>query len=398
MKRNVFRDQRGTVIAFTLVMLLSLLAFGGLASDVAYYVTVRTELQRSMDAAALAGAGNLGFSDVVFPAARDAARQLAALNPHSRLGGVGTITLELNAGNNPNGNIVLGVWDGAAQVFAPSLDGAQVNAVRCQYATTIPTSFLSIVGITTLGISASAIAVAAPPATLPINACPFPLGVTACSSPGGTVCGSSAVIAFTTAGGGGSPSGGTNRGGWVDVVTPLQQADLANLLPALDAVADGRCAGPPLPINTLVPASTSDDSVVLRRLARDFTDQFSRSPVYTVTNAAGQPVYEGKGWEIFMPLLESVPCPLTTLNAGPRLVGWSRFVITQVIFNPEGSPGTACAVSNPGDPLSFPNCASPDPAWRAIFGYVRCTVFNGVIPIIPPAPTAALASQIRLVR
>ena len=64
-------------------------------------VAVRNELQKAMDAAALAGAGNLGFNASVFPTARQAAQTYAGLNPYSG----GTISLNQNTANAANGDI-----------------------------------------------------------------------------------------------------------------------------------------------------------------------------------------------------------------------------------------------------------------------------------------------------
>ncbi len=154
-------NERGTVLFFVLGTLLGLALYGGLAIDLSFYSTARGELQRSMDAAALAGAGNLRFDDFVFDAARDEAQKFAALNPTranlSATNPTGAITIDLNLGNDPSGDIVLGIWDLGA--FTPSLDGSQVNAVRAQYATQVPTSWLGILGINTLPVSAQAIAV-----------------------------------------------------------------------------------------------------------------------------------------------------------------------------------------------------------------------------------------------
>ncbi len=146
-------NERGSVLLFMLGTLFFLLVFGGFAIDLSIFSAVKGELQRSMDAAALAGVGNLGFDDSVFPTVRQEASNFASLNP-SR---VGAINLGLNAANDPNGDITLGIWDGAT--FTPSLDGSQVNAVRTQYATEVPTSFLRILGFNTLPVSAQAIAI-----------------------------------------------------------------------------------------------------------------------------------------------------------------------------------------------------------------------------------------------
>src|SRR5580765_463429 len=91
-------DQRGTTWVLTIILMLVLLAAGGLAIDTMHAVAVRTELQKAMDAAALAGAGNLGFSASLFPTARLASQAYGGLNPYSG----GTITLGLNTGNAAN--------------------------------------------------------------------------------------------------------------------------------------------------------------------------------------------------------------------------------------------------------------------------------------------------------
>lgn len=123
-----------------------------------------------MDAAALAGAGLLAFSDSAFPGVRAEARRSAGLNPYR--GGVIDLT-------GPGGQIVLGVWDPAASPrFQPSTDGHRVNAVLCRYRTTIPTTLLNVLGRRTLPVGADAIAVANPPGSAP--GCLFPLGVSPC--------------------------------------------------------------------------------------------------------------------------------------------------------------------------------------------------------------------------
>ncbi len=156
-------NERGTVLLFVLGILLFCAVFGGLAIDLAFFSTAKGELQRSMDAAALAGAGKLGSDDSVFDAVRDETQKFAGLNPTranlSATNPTGAITLDLNLGNDPSGNIVLGVWDGTSFTSDLIPDGSTVNAVRAQYATQVPTSWLGILGFNTLPVSAQAIAV-----------------------------------------------------------------------------------------------------------------------------------------------------------------------------------------------------------------------------------------------
>ena len=106
MKLRWLRDQRGSILLFTTVLVVPLmLIIGGLALDLSYYGTVDDQLQRSMDAAALAGAGKLGFDDSIFPTVRSFAQNYASINTFKS----GTINLDLNTANTPSGNIVLGV-------------------------------------------------------------------------------------------------------------------------------------------------------------------------------------------------------------------------------------------------------------------------------------------------
>src|SRR4026209_1864261 len=143
--RDWLHNERGNVLLFTFTMLVFLLVMGGFAMDFAFQAAARTELQRSIDAAALAGAGKLGFDSTVFPTARSYARDYANRNPMR----TGPVTLGLNTPNDPAGNIVLGIWNAGTGSFNPSLAGNQVNAVGCEIQSTIPTSFLRLLGIDT---------------------------------------------------------------------------------------------------------------------------------------------------------------------------------------------------------------------------------------------------------
>src|SRR5262249_44372725 len=177
MKLQRLTNTRGNILLFTVILILPLmLVFAGLTMDMAYFGSVDNDLQRAMDSAALAGAGKLGFSTDNFPAARAAARQYAQLNTYRNGSNSDLITpFDLNDGNAPGGNIVLGVWDptanGGRGGFTPSLNGNEVNAVKTQFSTTIPTSFLKVLNVSTLNSFAQAIAWAPPP-TIPAS-CTF---------------------------------------------------------------------------------------------------------------------------------------------------------------------------------------------------------------------------------
>jgi len=71
----IVKKPRGSILLFTIALVIPLvLIVAGIAVDVSMLYAVRSELHRSMDAAALAGAGHLGVDATAFPAARAAAQ------------------------------------------------------------------------------------------------------------------------------------------------------------------------------------------------------------------------------------------------------------------------------------------------------------------------------------
>ncbi len=193
MKLSRFTNRRGNILLLTVLLVLPfLLIFAGLASDMAYYGNVDAELQRAMDGAALAGAGNLGFAIGTLPDARNAAVTFASLNPYHGDPSIGgTITLDPNAANDDSelppgstsgGKVVLGIWDPTARTFTrcpgdctPGTEGDFVNAVKTKFATTIRPSFLGVLGVTSLSPAAVAIAWAPPPRSRQTVRCPIAL-------------------------------------------------------------------------------------------------------------------------------------------------------------------------------------------------------------------------------
>ncbi len=413
------KDQRGTVLLFVTALLVFLGVMAGMGIDVAYLASARQELRRSMDAAALAGAGKLGFDDSYFPAARQFAQQFAGLNPYRNPWG-GSVTLGLNSGNAPAGDIVLGIWnqaaatgqtwpcDGSPAGFTPSLNGAQVNAVLCRYSTTIPTSFLNLLGFGALPVRACAIAIANPPATVPPGACVFPIGVTTCSfSDAGAFnsqgCG--APITFISSSGA-TPgtAGGSNTAAWINPSGPGTPSG-PDLNGAINDAANGGGCSTSLTVDSQVGTNNGMIQSVFNNLLDTFVTQFNASPIYTVTSKTG-PGYTGHGWEVYVPLIQSSPlpnppspCPPGPISGNWYIVGWSRFVMTQVIRNQTG-PLPRCAVDNPADWNSAPLCSDGalDPSVRGIFGYFECSSFADANPIVNAAPIGALAERIKLVK
>src|SRR5215470_6696792 len=234
------RNQRGQIIIFTMISIVFLLVIAGaLAADVARMISEKGEVQTSLDAAALAGAGKLGFDSTVFPTARNFAVSFAA-NNHTRAGNVvlnrndANDPAAFNAAAMPYGDVLLGVWDptlpdgiGAGKRFAPSLDGTIVNSVMCRYKRQSDANFMSLWGLFQMNIAASAVATANPPKTTAPEACLFPIGVGDCPFNGPTSLGCGATITFITSSNQGNGAGClappcSNTSAWASL-DPTQQ-------------------------------------------------------------------------------------------------------------------------------------------------------------------------------
>jgi hypothetical protein len=403
MTSRVFRDERGTVLVLFLILLLALLTAGGLAIDTMHLVAVRGELQKSMDAASLAGAGNLGFNDSVFPTVRLAAQNYGTLNPWHG----GPVNLSLNGGNDPSGNIVLGIFDTTTRTFTPSVDGTIVNAVRCQFSTVVPNYFMGLVGFPTATVSAEAIAIANPPATPPPDACLFPIGVGSCPFTNNSSSGCGVPITFTTSSGKTDDTGAaclappcTNTAAWVGL-DPNSSPNAGYLQGAITSAASGTCQTSTLQTGNSLETNNGMIQSVMNTLETVFLQKWSTSESYEVKNASNEVVYSGKGWKVYIPVIQTA-CPAGAISGSHTIVGWTELVITQVINKGD------CAVANhwagnAWDPVGkTPNCSGTNTppnsgALRALFGYYSCKLIPAN-PVPTPVPRTALATRLRLVK
>jgi len=399
-------NEKGNVLLFTTVLVVPLMIiFCGLAFDLAHLGTVHGEVQRSLDAAALAGAGKLGFDSSAFPTARAWAQNYALLNPiHNGSPTLAPINLNLNTPNAANGDIVLGIWSGSS--FTPSLDGTQVNSVLCRYQTTVPMTFLGLLGVTSIPVAKQAIAISNPPATPPppSDGCLFPIGVGSCPFQGNTSLGCGAPITFISssgqAGAGCLAPPCTNTAAWVSL-DPNSSPNASYLRNAVNAAASGTCPASTLQTGGSIPANNGMDQTVMDTLNTVFLQKWNTSGMYEVKDANNNVTYNGKGWKVYLPVIDT-GCPAGAISGSHTIVGWTEFVMTQVID--KGN----CAVANhwPGnawDPVgTVPNCSGtntpPNPgALRAVFGYYNCKL----IPANPapgPLPRSALGTRLRLVQ
>ena len=116
-------QRRGGALVYTAIVLFVLVGFVGLAVDWGYMTWTAQKLQNGADGAALAGAQKVWASHV---GAREAAVALAERNE----AGGKSILLNPNWGNDPEGDVVVGVYDTEASTFTPSTDRMVANAVR----------------------------------------------------------------------------------------------------------------------------------------------------------------------------------------------------------------------------------------------------------------------------
>jgi len=403
---RILGDERGTAVILTVGFLVFLLAMAGFAVDLAYQMMATGELQRSMEAAALAGASKLGFNDTVFPTVRSWAQQYGQFNPHHNPFGM-LINLNLNTANDPSGDIVLGIW--ANNTFTPSLDGTQVNAVRCRYATNVPTMFLSVLGLTTLPVSAQAIAVGNPPANPPPNICMFPIGLSSCFFGGATSLGCGATVSFISSSD--QSAVGANTAAWVSLTAcPTCPVNANTTRDAVTGAGSGNCPTD-LNVGDTIAANNGMSQSVYDTAYDLFIQKYNASPVYTVYKQDGTTIsYQGKGWEVFVPVIDTGgACPPGAVNGEKTVVGFTRMVIAQV-----AKQNGDCAVANhwnpatgegnPWDPRCFQNkngtATSLDPGVtgsRGIYGYYDCTYYPSP-PTMEPVPRTALANRLRVVK
>jgi hypothetical protein len=393
MKCHWLNNQHGSVLLFTTVTLVLLLVFGGIAIDLTYFGSVRRELQRSMDAAALAGAGNLGFDDTVSRVnGRAAAETYAGLNGYSDPA-AGVIRA-----SDPNLQIDLGFWNGAN--FDPA--GTPVNAVQCQFATTLPTSFLQLLGMPNLAVSARAIAVTNPPLNPP-TPCVFPMALSGCAFTNAGAfnslgCGAAATF-ITSSGKDPDAKAGTNTAAWANLCgTSTPSAPQTQ--DAINGAAAGTCSpGCTTPqTGTTIGTNNGMQQSVFNLLESTFIEQFNKSGTQTVTDSSNNVTYSGPGWKVFVPVIETA-CPPGPINGPQQITSWTEMVITQVINHGD------CAVSNSADSNSWPVCPPPlnpsgepkVPNRRAVFGRYNCSFFPSP-PSPLPGPISALATRLRLVK
>ncbi|MBI2998235.1 MAG: hypothetical protein HYY46_07230, partial [Deltaproteobacteria bacterium] len=190
---------------------------------------------------------------------------------------------------------------------------------------------------------------------------------------------------------------GTNTAAWANLCgtsTPSVPETSAAINGAASGECSGSCATPAA--GTTIGTNNGMQQSVFDLLETKFKEKFEFSGTYTVTDSTGTSTYTGRGWKVFVPVIET-ECPPKAINGEHKIVGWTEMVISQVINHGE------CAVSNAADTNSWPLCPPPKnsgelvPNRRAVFGYYNCTYVKSVASR-EPGPRSALGTKLRLVQ
>lgn len=128
-------DRRGAVAVITAIFCVILLGMVAFALDLGYIVAVRTELQRSADAAALAAAADLVPADLQVSNLNPTqwvanARNSAAAYAASNWVGMKSPAVDQNASNAPSGDVLVGYLDPGAPAEFDFTTLDQYNAVK----------------------------------------------------------------------------------------------------------------------------------------------------------------------------------------------------------------------------------------------------------------------------
>ena len=145
-------DRRGSVLPVFGFALLALMGVAGLAIDMSYLYTLRTQLQTAADAAAFAAASKLPDAN----AAEAEAIAYATKN----------LPVEVHGTTLTNSDVVVGNWDGLSRTFTPNdtpINAVQVSVRRSQSNGNPATLFISqIFGFDDVDVSVSAMTTASP--------------------------------------------------------------------------------------------------------------------------------------------------------------------------------------------------------------------------------------------
>jgi uncharacterized protein YegL len=146
--RSGKRRRRGVIIVLTALLLIGMMAILAFSIDIGYMQNARVEMDRAVDAGALAGAGMLVEGDAE---AANEARIFAQQNP------VAGRPLE-----NNELQIQVGAWDRDSRTFTPSTTLPYAISVRAERPNVRPMFFGRVLGRDSFSVASEAVAVYQP--------------------------------------------------------------------------------------------------------------------------------------------------------------------------------------------------------------------------------------------
>lgn len=175
-RRIIFHNERGVALVYLALTLVVLMGMGALAVDMSYMYVAKSQLQNAADAAALAGAAKLRGRPILQCYSARSYSQTYALR--NRAAGQ-SVTVDLNDSNDSNGDIVICCWNGSScdnnSTTCTEPNSVQVTTRRTgdtgtgiASTTLIPTFFAKVIGISQLGVKATATAMIQKAAIRPI--------------------------------------------------------------------------------------------------------------------------------------------------------------------------------------------------------------------------------------
>lgn len=174
------RRQRGSIAIYVALLLPVAIGFVALSVDIARALVVRNQLQNAADAAALAGAGQLNWPNTATTWANATSKATAAIGLNSADGKTlssGTVTVGYwNVTGTPAGMQSTTITPGSSDMPAVKVT---VSRVAGSNGGPIQTYFAGLIGTSTIGVSATAVALIAPPGTAKPGGL-FPVAITQC--------------------------------------------------------------------------------------------------------------------------------------------------------------------------------------------------------------------------
>lgn len=178
-------NSRGTVAVMVALTMTVMLAMGSAAIDIGHALVARNELQNAADAAALAGARTLGVAyEGRTPAAMatytltggDRAAIVSSAQATSVLNKAAAVNVSVNAAD-----VQIGLWNSATRTFTVTANqprSVRVTTRRDGSANGPISTFLaSVVGMSSVNVSAVATAELTSLGSTPLGALDFPVGI-----------------------------------------------------------------------------------------------------------------------------------------------------------------------------------------------------------------------------